>query len=98
MCAVSFEPITRAPVFAAMTSRARQVVEVAVAHEDEIGTVDVGRGKAHRRRRWHAVHVRVEEDHRLIDSEAKGRAAKPIECDVHAAQPREGARKRKAAE
>jgi hypothetical protein len=56
-----------------------QVIEVRVADDDPVGTVDVCGRETHRRRRWDAVHVRVEEHHEVAECEAERRASQPVE-------------------
>ena len=59
--------------------RAVEVVEVRVAHNDPIRTVDLRDRDSDGRRGRHAIDVGVEEHHQATDLQAKGRAAQPVE-------------------
>ena len=67
--------------------RAPEVVEVRVADDDPIGAIDATGREADRRRRWHAVHVRVEEDDEVVDRQTERRATEPVERRRHDDQP-----------
>src|ERR1700674_3835480 len=63
--------------------RAMQVIEVAVANEHVVSAIDVLARYADRWRGRHAVHVCVEEQHEVIDTQLERRDAKPLDGDVH---------------
>ena len=63
---------------------APHVVEVRVAHEHGIGSLDVDRRKTDSRRARHSIDVAVEKDHDIADGEPKRGHPQPVERHRHA--------------
>src|SRR5438309_2300365 len=60
-----------------------EVVEVGVADEHDVGSLDVGRAQPDRRRGGNAVEVAVEEYDEVADGQPERRHPQPVEPDVH---------------
>ena len=70
--------------------RSPEVIEVRMADDDPVGAIDVTGREADRRRRGHAVHVRVQENDEVVDRETERRATQPVERRRHDDQPLAG--------
>ncbi len=59
------------------------MIEMRMADQDVIGSIDIGSRDSYRRRASNPVDVRVEKDHQIVDRQPKSGNAKPIESYRH---------------